>query len=122
MNNLLNYFLIGIGEFSHGIYESWEFRFKLLKYTMKNTNKKIIIFNEMSIWQAENINNNTIWSRKDNKFIKYNGIKIEELIQNNNYVGGKLWQYINHSMESDIFLKIIKYILLNFLLIIKDNY
>ena len=41
---LLNYFLIGIGEFSHGIYESWEFRFKLLKYTMKNTNKKKIDF------------------------------------------------------------------------------
>jgi hypothetical protein len=72
MDNLLNYFLIGIGEFSHGIYQSWEFRFKLLKYVMKNTN------------------NNTIWSRKDNKFIKYDGIKFEEPIQNNNYVGGKL--------------------------------
>ena len=60
------------------------------------------MINKMSIWQAENINNN--------KFIKYDDIKFEELIQNNNYVGGKLCQYINHSMESDIFLKIIKYI------------
>ncbi len=110
MDVLLNYSLIGIGEFSHGIQESWEFRFKLLKYALKNTNKKIIIFNEMSIWQANNIMNNTIWSIKDNKHIKYNGIKIEEPIQNNNYVGGKLWQYISHAMESKIFLQIIKYI------------
>ena len=110
MNNLLNYNLISIGEFSHGIQESWEFRFNLLKYTMKNSNKKIAIFNEMSVWQADNIMNNTIWSIKDNKFIKYDGIKIEEPIQNNNYVGGKLWQYINHAMESELFLKIIKYI------------
>jgi hypothetical protein len=64
----------------------------------------------MSIWQADNIMNNTIWSIKDNKFINYKGIKLDEPIQNNNYVGGKLWQYIHHTMESNIFLKIIKYI------------
>ena len=69
MNNLLNYNLIGIGEFSHGIIESWHFRFNLLKYAMKNSNKNIIIFNEMSIWQADNIMNNTIWSIKDNKLL-----------------------------------------------------
>ena len=62
MKCLLNYNLIGIGEFSHGIMESWVFRFNLLKYAMKNSNKNIIIFNEMSIWQADNIMNNTIWS------------------------------------------------------------
>jgi hypothetical protein len=110
MNNLLKYNLIGIGEFSHGIQESWEFRFNLLKYVIKNTNKKIYIFNEMSVWQADNIMNNTIWSIKDNKFITYNSIKLEEPIQNDNYVGGKLWQYIHHTMESELFLKIIKYI------------
>ena len=64
----------------------------------------------MSVWQADNTMNNTIWSIKYNKFIKYDGIKIEEPIQYDNYVGGKLWQYINHAMESEIFLKIIKYI------------
>lgn len=110
MNNVLSYKLIGIGEFSHGIQESWYFRFNMLKYAMKNTNKKIIIFNEMSIWQAENIMNDTIWSRELNKAVKYTGIKIEEPIQNGNYVGGKLWQYVNHTTESDIFLQIIKYI------------
>lgn len=77
---------------------------------MKNTNKKIIIFNEMSIWQAENIMNNTIWSRELNKAVKYDGYKIEEPIQNENYIGGKLWQYVNHATESNIFLKLIKYI------------
>lgn len=50
MDNLLNYNLIGLGEFSHGIQESWIFRFNLLKYAMSHTNKKIVIFNEMSIW------------------------------------------------------------------------
>ena len=110
MNKLLSYKLIGIGEFSHGIKESWDFRFKMLKYAKKNTNKKIIIFNEMSSWQAENIMNNTIWSRELNKAVKYDGIKLEEPIQNGNYVGGKLWQYINHSMDSKIFLKIIRFI------------
>jgi hypothetical protein len=50
MKCLLNYNLIGIGEFSHGIMENWVFRFNLLKYAMKNSNKNIIIFNEMSIW------------------------------------------------------------------------
>lgn len=38
MNMLFNYNLIGIGEFSHGIQESWEFRFNSLKYV--NPNKK----------------------------------------------------------------------------------
>ena len=110
MNKILNYKLIGIGEFSHGIMESWIFRFNLVKYAIKNTNKNIIIFNEMSIWQADNIMNNTIWSIKDNKYIKHEGIKIEKPIQNDNYLGGKLWQYCGHAMESNIFLKIIKYI------------
>ena len=44
MDNILNYKLIGISEFSHGIMESWIFRFNLLKYAMKNSNKNIIIF------------------------------------------------------------------------------
>ena len=42
MNNLLNYNLIGIGEFSHGIQECWQFRFNLLKYAIKNSNKNTI--------------------------------------------------------------------------------
>ena len=110
MNNLLNYSLIGIGEFSHGIQESWEFRFNLLKYSLKNTDKKIIIFNEMSRWQAENIQNNTIWSKSKNQIIPYNGIRIEKPYKNGNYVAGRLAQYANHTTDSKIFLRIIKFI------------
>ena len=112
MNKLLNYKLIGIGEFSHGIQESWEFRFSLLKYAIKHTNKKIFIFNEMSSWMAENIMNNTIWSRELNKFIKYDGIKREKPFEGDEKMlpWGKLWQYMGHSLESKIFLQIIRYI------------
>ena len=62
-NTILNYKLIGIGEFSHGIQQSWEFRFSLLKHAIKHTTKQITIFNEMDVWQGENIMNDTIWSR-----------------------------------------------------------
>lgn len=110
MNKLLKYKLIGIGDFTHGIEESWLYRFKLIKFIIKNTNKNINIFNEMSIWQASNVMNNTIWSREKNKFIRYDKIKKEDPIQNGDYVGGELWQYIPHCFESNIILKIIKYI------------
>ena len=108
LNQLKNYSLIGIGEFSHGICESWEYRFKLLKYCISKTNKKIIIFNEMSIWQGENIMNNTIFVRKDDKWIlqHYKGIRIET--PENNW--GKLRQYCPKCSESQIFINIIKYI------------
>jgi hypothetical protein len=108
-----NYHLIGIGEFSHGIQESWLFRIKLLKYAMKNTNKKIYIFNEMSVWQADNIMNNTYYDIKLDKFVQSkNGDKIviENPVQTKNSAWGKLWQYMFHSLESKIFLKLIKYI------------
>jgi len=106
------YKLIGIGEFSHGIEESWKFRFDMLKYVIDHTDKNIVIFNEMSNWQAENIMNNTIWSIDSDKFIKYDGIKIEKPVDNRSDKPswGKLWQYVGHAMESNIFLEIIKYI------------
>lgn len=62
------------------------------------------------MWQADNIMNQSFWSIEQNKFIEYNGIKKEEPVKNNNYISGKLWQYIPHSMESIVCLKIIKYI------------
>ena len=111
---LLKYKLIGLGEFSHGIQQSWDFRFSLLKYSLNQTNKKIFIFNEMDVWQGENIMNNTIWSRELNKFIYYKGLKRETPIDSNNIdtqnPWGVCWQYIHHAMESKIFIKITKYI------------
>ena len=44
--NYEHYDLIGIGDFSHGDTNIWEYRLKLLKYFIKTTNKKITIFNE----------------------------------------------------------------------------
>lgn len=104
MDELLNkYTLIGIGEFSHGIKESWKFRFDLLKYVIKNTNKKIFIFCEHSIWMGENIMNHTIYSTKLNKYIEYKGIKKEKSCSDGKTVFGHLWQYMAHSSESKIF-------------------
>src|SRR5579872_2251669 len=107
------YDLIGIGEFSHGIQESWIFRYTLLKLAMRESNKLITIFNEMDEWQSDNIMNNTYYDRNNDIFIKdeTDELHIEkEIIAEEGYVGGKLWQYIYHSMESKIFVKIIKYI------------
>jgi len=111
MDNLLNYKLIGIGEFSHGIQESWQFRFDLLKHAMEKSESPIVIFNEMSKFFGKNIMEDTIWSRAQNKFIKFSGYKLEEPVQGGNFSAwGKYWQYIPHAAESKIVFKIIKYI------------
>jgi hypothetical protein len=44
MNEILSYKLIGIGEFSHGIEESWDFRFNILI----NTFNYILFWNKVS--------------------------------------------------------------------------
>jgi hypothetical protein len=105
------YKLIGIGEFSHGIIDVWKFRLCMLKDIINTTNKNVCIFNEMSIWQGNNIQNHTYYDNKTDKFVKYAGLKKEkEYTTNEGYVGGKLWQYVHHSRESKIFVDIIKYI------------
>ena len=113
MNDILNdHTLIGLGEFSHGIQESWNYRFAFLKYAMETSNKKITIFSEMSRWQSDNIMNNTYFDMSKNKFIKDANIHIEQPKHDKKDESpwGKLWQYCYHSMESKIFVKIIKYI------------
>lgn len=106
------YYLVGIGEFSHGINESWIYRYELLKYVIKHTNKKITIFNEMSDWQSNNIMKNTYVDIKNDKIKKINGIKYEQPIFRNKLESpwGVLWQYCYHAMESPLFIKIIKYV------------
>ena len=110
--NIEDYYLIGIGEFSHGIQESWEFRFNLLKQMIKTTTKKITIFSETSIWQGNNIMNKKYYNREKNQYVKSLKIKIEKPHYNdkNQPAWGKLWQYISHSMESKLFMKILQYI------------
>jgi erythromycin esterase-like protein len=114
MNSLLDFKLIGVGEFSHGIQQSWEFRFKLLKLAMRNTRKKIFIFNEMSVWQAENVMNDTIFSRETNKVVPFfeSKFKKEEPVKGNTTSSpwGVYWQYVHHSTESTIVMKIFKFV------------
>jgi len=66
----------------------------------------------MSKWQSDNIMNNTIWDYNLNKYIKYDKIKYENYIDLGINIPsyGILNQYCNHTTESIIFLKIIKYI------------
>lgn len=94
--------LIGLGEFSHGIQNSWEFRFKLLKQAMSTTDKKITIFNEQSAWSARNV------MRTMEPVLKE-----EEAGVSKGYTFGKLWRYIGHASESKIVVKILKYIIAN---------
>ena len=110
--NIEDYYLIGIGEFSHGIQDSWKLRFDLLKQVIKTTDKKITIFSETSIWQGNNIINKTYYEPKTTQYIKTKKIKLEKPYYKNKNepAWGKLWQYISHSMESKIIIKIIKYI------------
>jgi hypothetical protein len=57
---------------------------------------------------------NTYYDRKTDKFIKLksNKIKVENLVYNNKYKStwGKLWEYMMHTFESKICLKILGYI------------
>ena len=103
-----NYILIGIGEFSHGIQESWEYRYNFLTYCIKNTNKNIMIFNEMEPWNADNIMNDTIYDYTQKKYIHTNQkIILEDYTDNtinNKPSFGTLKQYCNHTTESKIFL------------------
>jgi len=53
-------------------------RFDLLKQVMKTTNKKITIFSETTIWQGNNIINNTYYEPKTNQYVKTKKIKLEK--------------------------------------------
>lgn len=96
--NIYNYYLIGIGDFTHGSLNIWKFRINLLKKVMRETNKNIMIFVEDSLWRTENIMNN----RKI--------VLTKALMWNNKYPNGILGDYVAHTWESKIYLEIIKFI------------
>lgn len=99
MDNLNKYLLIGIGDFSHGNQNIWEHRFDLLKYLLKNTDKKIVIYNEDTEIHSNNIMN----VKKKLSYYKSYGI----------YKGfpyGPLEKYCFRSFDSKIYLEIIKFI------------
>lgn len=50
-----NYYLFGIGDFSHGDSEIWKLRIELVKYFLKTTDKHITIFQEDMADSVRNI-------------------------------------------------------------------
>ena len=98
--NYNQYDLIGIGDFSHGDNNIWIYRLKLIKFFIKNTNKKITIFNEDNDEHSKNIMNT-------NKKLSY--YKNYGLYQNK-YGYGPLTKYCYRVYDSPIYLEIIKYI------------
>ena len=94
-----NYYLIGIGDFSHGNNNIWEYRLNLLKHIIKNTTKKIVIYNEDTIEHCKNIMN------KKKKLSYYKSYGVE-----NNYGYGPLDKYCFRVYDSPIYLEMIKYI------------
>src|SRR5947209_876058 len=76
-------------------------------------NSKITIFIEASEWQTDNIMNNTYYDRATDSFVisSNNELRIEtEYVTNEGFVGDKLWQYMHHAYESEILVRILKYI------------
>jgi hypothetical protein len=95
------YSLIGIGDFSHGDQNIWEYRFNLLKDVVDNTDKKILIFNEDSEKHCNNIMNT-------NK-----PLHVEEGdygVYQKKFPYGPLDDYAYRVYDSPIYLKLILYI------------
>ncbi len=97
--NYEHYNLIGIGDFSHGDNNIWIYRLNLLKYLIKNTNKKISIFNEDNEEHSRNIMNIS----KRLRYYKSYGLY-------KTFGFGPLSKYCNRVYDSPIYLKFIKYI------------
>ncbi len=100
MFNHEKYILIGIGDFSHGDENIWTYRINFVKELLKNTKKKITIFNEDNIYHSENIMN------FDKKLSFYKTYGLYE----NKYPYGPLSKYCNRVYDSPIYLEFIKLI------------
>ena len=94
------YVLIGIGDFSHGDENIWKYRINFIKDLLKNTKKKITIFNEDNKFHSDNIMN----SNKRLSYYKSYGL------YKNKYPYGPLSKYCNRVYDSPIYLKLIKLI------------
>jgi Erythromycin esterase len=93
------YKLIGIGDFTHGIENIWEFRLVFLKEIMKKTDKNIMIFIEDTKEHTDNIMN-------DDKLT----FESEYGVAQGRFAYGPLDRYSYRSWDSPIYLEIIKYI------------
>lgn len=91
--------LIGVGDFSHGDNNIWEFRLELLKYIMSKSNQKIVIY-------IEDIEEHTDNIMHDKDLI----IENEYGVAKGKFPYGPIERYAYRSWDSPIYLKIIKYI------------
>jgi hypothetical protein len=105
LNSIINdkYSLIGIGDFSHGDNNIWEYRLDLLKNVIKNTNKNVIIFNEDTEKHCINIMDIS----KELVFEETYGVYKKK------FAYGPLDNYAFRVYDSPIYLEIIKYIRLH---------
>lgn len=106
-----DYSLIGIGEFSYGFQEIWEFRYNLLKKIIRTTNKKIMLFMDVTKKQQQNINR-LAYVDEDDKLEKGEDLQfIERKFKNKFHEPiGMLGLYVPYVSESHIVYKILKYI------------
>jgi erythromycin esterase len=93
------YRLIGIGDFTHGIEDIWEFRFDFLKEVMEKTDKNITIFIEDTKEHTDNIMN-------DDELI----FESEYGVSEGKFAYGPLDRYSYRAWDSPIYLEIISYI------------
>jgi len=95
-----SYKLIGVGDFSHGDENIWQYRFNLLKFFINVTDKNLVIFIEDTKNHSYNIMNIEEELIIDKKYGLYEG----------KYPYGPLEKYCFRLYDSPIYLEIIKYI------------
>jgi hypothetical protein len=106
------YDLIAIGEFSYGFNEIWEFRYKMLKKLIRTTNKPVTIFCEIYEWQAYNLMHKMYLNDNNEKVDCDNILFSRHIIKHKlRPPKGELYNYVPYIIESQIFHKILKYII-----------
>ena len=98
--NFENYHLVGIGDFTHGINETWEYRLDVIKNIIKQ-GISIVIYNEDTQYSIDNI-----YGDKDLS-INY---KTHPTKKTDSFPHGPMNRYCHIVYDSPIYLKIIKFI------------
>lgn len=101
------YMLIGVGDFSHGDNNVWEFRLKMLRKFVREAKKPIVIFIEDTEEHTSRIVN-------DGKLVIGKKYGVTE----GKYPYGPLERYCYRAWDSPIYLKIMKYIRLHKIMIV----
>lgn len=98
LNLLDSHRLVGIGDFTHGCKDTWDFIIGLLEYLILNTDKPIKLFTENSAHKCKAI--------MTHKKIKY----FKPFMYEGRFPTGKLGIYSGYTSESPEFFQLIKFI------------